>query len=201
MNTHMILIIFLFLGFYILLELVQRKFKLNTEYTRKVAHVLSAIAAIIASNYLSKPEFITITIIFLFLFILSYYFRILKSIHYNSSPTHKNYGEVLYPLSIILIAQFLYEDKILFILGLLILGISDSMAWLGGKIAKKNHKTILGSLLYFITTLIILATVVDIIPSLIISLALTIVERYSTKGSDNITVPIAYILLVSLLQI
>src|SRR3989344_3044497 len=129
-TLNSILTFLAFYFFYILLEVIQRRFKVKGEYTRKAAHVLTGLGAIFASKLLHQKEFIFVTFVFLLVFIVSYKKRFFNSIH---AVERKTYGEITYPLGILLIAIFSYNDPRIFIYGLLLLAVPDVAAYVVGK--------------------------------------------------------------------
>jgi phytol kinase len=186
----------LFYAFYVLLEVFQRKLKIAGEYTRKIAHVITGLGTIFAYQFLTQKEFIFVTSIFLLIFIISYKRKIFNSIH---QVERKTYGEITYPLGIMLIALVTYDIKILFIYGVLLLAIPDVSAYLAGRMISKNiKKTYWGSFAYFITALIILITGFDPINAILIAAMLSLTEFISPYGLDNLTVPLIYTLSILL---
>jgi len=198
-------IILFFSILYFSLEVIKRKLKLNKIITRKIAHFTSAFFIVLLSFKVSQAEFIITTSFFLIFFIFSYYKNIMTSIHIKSPRT---YGEIYYPISLIILATFFYNNKLILLNSLLILGLSDTITGLYNfKISKL--KSIMGSFLFFISSLLILIfmnyflgeylNLLIIFKIILISFTITIIEYYSTFGSDNLTVPISSALLIYLL--
>ena len=196
--TNILIAIIFFLSFYSVLELIKRKFKPHTELTRKIAHLFSGVAAIFFSYFLNVNEFILVSLMFLGLFLLTRSKRVFKSI----IPDHrKTYGEILYPLGLIVLALSLYQFKELFITGVLILAIPDTVAgYLGFKLNKKT-KSKAGSLAYFLITLAILLIGFNLKTSVLLAAILTLVEFISPLGIDNLSVPFAFCLLAYLFNL
>lgn len=183
---------FFFLFFYLSLEIFKRKWKVHAEYTRKIAHFGSGIAAIFFSSYLNVKEFIFVTLIFLGVFLVARFKKLFKAINISHRQT---YGEVVYPLGLIVLATSLYHIKKLFVIGVLILAVPDTLAgWIGFKLNKKG-KSVIGSLVYFLTASIILALNLGLKTSILLAFILTLVEFISPLGLDNLSIPLAYHLL------
>lgn len=183
-----------FLFFYLSLEVITRKFKIRTEVTRKIAHLLSGIFAIVFSYVLNRPEFLFVTSLFFGFFLLTYLKKSLKSINLIH---RKTYGEVAYPLGLIVLAMSLYNVKDAFMIGVLILAVPDTVAGIAGSILRKKGKSLIGSLSYFLCAFIILAFNRDPISSILFACVLTLIEYLSPHGLDNLTIPIGYLLLTT----
>lgn len=187
-----------FLSFYLFLETLKRKFNIHSEITRKLAHLLSGLFAILFSYFLNKNEFIIAALIFFGFFSIAHTKKFLKSINVNHRRT---YGEIVYPLGLIALAMGLYYTKSLFIIGVLILAIPDTIAgYIGFKLGKKS-KSFLGSLAYFLTSLVILLLGLNLRTSILFASILTLVEFASPLGLDNLSVPLIYYLLIFVLQL
>ena len=190
--------ILFFLSFYLSLEMFKRKFNIHSEVTRKLAHLLSGFFAILFSYFLNKNEFIIAALIFFGFFSVARTKKFLKSINIDH---RKTYGEIFYPLGLIALAMGLYHTKNLFIIGVLILAIPDTIAgYIGFKLGKKN-KSFLGSLAYFSISLIILLLSLGLRSSILFASILTLVEFIFPLGLDNLSVPLIYCLLVFILQL
>ena len=192
--TRLFITSFSILLFYLSLEGIQRKYKVRTEITRKIAHVCSGVFAILFSYILYRNEFIVVSLLFFFFFLFTYFTKSLKSI---SVSDRRTIGEITYPLGVIVLAMSLYGAKWVFIGGLLILAVPDAVAGLVGLRLRQTGKSAIGSMSYFICSLIILAFLRDPLTAAGIAAVLTLIEMISPFGFDNLTVPIGYLLLVS----
>ena len=136
----------------------------------------------------------------------------LKSIH---SVKRKTYGAFLLPVSIG-IAYYVsvwQKDNIFFILPVFILAISDPLAYYFGTAYKskvlKSDKTVIGTLIFFLSALIICTTVLlhqsagfkSLGIALCISVIVSGIELISPNGSDNLTIPLSVILLLMLFEV
>jgi len=186
-----------FLLFYVMLELTYRKLKNDTEIFRKIAHVLSGTFAIIFSYLLNKQEFIFTTLIFGLFFLYSHKTKLLKSI---SGVQRTTYGELAYPLALILLAAYFYESKHIFIPGILVLAVSDTVASFIGNEFHKKSKSLVGSSGFFLSSLLIFLYFFNPAHSILLALILTMVEFISPFGLDNITIPLLYVILIFFLN-
>ncbi len=191
----------------VLCEFLYRK-GFDTEYSRKLAHLFSTLSS------LFFPFIFNIHWYVLALGVISFVilFKASKNDFLPSinSVKRKTYGSYLLPISICIIYYIYmhYESKILFILPILILAISDSLAGLIGKILKSKKilykKTILGTSVFFLSTFIIsfflLYFHINMMNTIIISLGIasitSVVELFSSNGIDNITIPLCVAILL-----
>ena len=198
-------IIILFCFLYFILEILKRKLIINKIITRKIAHSSSVLLALSLSFIVEKNIFMLITFFFLLFFIFSKYKNILTSIHIK---TPRTYGEIFLPIALILLATFFYDNNFIFFSSLLVLGISDTLTGLYNFKISKFIST-LGSFLFFISSLFIIAstylltieplTTLLSLKLLIISIIITFIERRSTLGLDNLTVPLSLAILLLLI--
>ena len=212
-----ILVLFVF----ILSEIVHRLFKVKVEYTRKTVHVICGLITLSYPNIFDHHlPVLILNSESLVLLILSKKFDFMPSIN---NVTRKTLGSFLYPVSIyiVFVGSLYFENKSFFYIPVLILAISDPIAGLSGfaykslskkrnnikyKEIKKTSKTIIGSAFFAFSTLIISLIMITIyydfsflksfIMSIIITVVCTIVEAFSNKGLDNLTIPLAAMLLL-----
>lgn len=199
MNNFLVGIIYstLFLLLLILIEYVTRKKNLNKELTRKIAHILSGLFGIAIAFVLNKWIFITFAMIFFVIISISYGIKFFSSIH---NVKRKTFGELFLPLGIL--AAYIFSNGATpnFVASVLILALSDPLAGVVGAITKR--KLIFGSTSFFISSLVILLIVFTGTPfSLLILIAasITLVEGFSSFGTDNLTIPLVSSLLLKLL--
>lgn len=180
---------------YAALEFIQRRWQVNPEVTRKIAHVVSGIVAVAAQFWLPRPAYIVVVALFVLVFVVARIGRTLKSIDLRNRLT---YGEVLFPIAILLMAILFYDNGFSFRAGVLVMALADPAAALAG--TSKFGKTWSGSMAFFVvawTILIILARMSGwgYSPMMIFGLAGvagagSLAERVSHYGLDNITVPL-----------
>jgi len=132
----------------------------------------------------------------------------------------KTLGSVLFPISvtILFISSKENANNLYYILPVLILSLSDPIASIIGIkynktseivfLKHKFNKTYIGSFAFFLSALVISIVVLSfysfaithiILISAIIAFVATIVELLSSKGFDNLTVPLFVLLILYLL--
>ncbi|OGG03531.1 hypothetical protein A2W14_03020 [Candidatus Gottesmanbacteria bacterium RBG_16_37_8] len=190
-----LIVLFSYILLFLLVETIKRKSKCSSEITRKILHVFSGIGVIYWSNYLTKNEFIFVTCIFLFLFIINLRKKMLHSLIITN---RKTYGEVTYLLGLLIYSLLLYSQRNYFILGILVLMLPDAIAGLANHFLNKPYKEMVHIFSYALLTFLITILFLPLHLSLLFVLILTFVEFYSSYGLDNFTVPLAFSLVVRL---
>lgn len=184
----------LFGGVFAAIEFSKRKFNFPTEVMRRVAHICSGLLVII--DYLVLPAIpfvIMITSGGVLFFILSR-LNLLSSIN---NVQRRTYGQ--YVLTVGYLGAYLLSlnKPEIFIPSVLILSFADALAGLYGTLTKATSRTVLGSVLFMVSTLVILlSTGTQILPAIAIAAPLTLVERVTPLGFDNVTVPLTASLLL-----
>jgi len=212
-TIYAIIFLSLFLLLVAIAHLLYRIFRVSPEVSRKFLHVTGGILALCSPLFFRSHWWILLLCSLAFLLLLfTYIKRLLPSIHQTK---RKSIGSVVYPIPIyfcFLVASDKSND-LLFYLPVSLLTISDTMAELGGKTwgmrSRKlmySQKSIVGSISFAISALLMCVVwgVVFNLPlqemivlSIATTLMATITEVISTRGLDNITVPL--VALVSLL--
>lgn len=214
--TLLFIIVFLLLIF--ICELLYRKFELEAETTRKIAHIFSSLFSL-AFLYIfqSYVYVIILGIVFFLLLFVGKYYHFFKSIE---AVQRKTAGSYLLPVSIcmLFVVSKVSANQLFFVLPILVLGLSDPLASIMGTTfihRTKNiyilnwelNKTYLGSTVFAVTTLSISFIVLFIYNfsgvqlielSLFVTFAATIAEMLSYNGYDNITVPFFIVLVLYL---
>lgn len=194
MNGLTYSIIFLFSLLFI--EWLTRKNNLNKELTRRITHVLSGFFGALMGLILSPTVFITLTLAFFLIISISYFYKFFSSIH---GVKRKTYGEIFLPLGILITYLLTPGSPKNFLASILILAISDPLAGLIGDFSKNN--ILYRSITFFVSTIIILLIIFQseqVIFLITTAFVLTIVEKLSSLGTDNITIPVTSILLLKL---
>lgn len=214
MNANLLHLIWLTLAFLVLFgiaEVLYHKLQISVEYTRKLVHIgtglLTMLFPIVFTHYVWV---IVICAAFLGLLILSLKYNLLLSIN---NIKRNSYGSVSYPIVVIITFLFYYfrktnltTDYYLFYFPILTMALADPAAALVGKLYPfgtfslgREQKTVSGSLAFFLITLLLsfflLPTKTTVI-LMLFSIVATVVEACSGKGLDNLTIPIAIILLL-----
>lgn len=199
-------------------ELLYHKFRLRAEITRKTAHIVGSLSSLSFLKMFHSHWYVFIIgLTFFILLLVSNRKKFYKSINLVE---RKSIGSFLLPISIYLLYLF-YEftnDKLFFVLPVLILGISDSLAGLvGSGYYKKNtisisgislKKTYAGSITFFVTSFIITITNFSyysfhnniLVYGLYFAFIITFTEAISSNGIDNITVPMVTVLLLCIMK-
>ena len=207
------LISFFFVSIVIFLsEFLFKRYNLNSNLIRKLVHILVGGAASFTPYLFNSnlPQ-IFIALTFIPLNYLAINNNFLVSIH---SIERKSYGTTFFPLSFLILSVFFWEYKPYFLLSFMMLSFSDPLASIVGENFKKprifhvlsDRKSIEGSITFFIISIIILfigssilltlSLTSKIFFSVFIAIGATIAEISSSKGSDNISIPIVSILLM-----
>ena len=197
----------------LLAEFLYRFLDLKTEWTRKVAHVGSGLVALTYPDFLSNHWIVfALTLSFTVILFTSKKKGLFHSIF---SVGRKSYGELFFVWSSwILFVIYQYTGKLIwFYIPFGIVVFADSMAALVGSffplkkyVIFKHTKSIGGSSAFFIISTITTYYFLYItghehnvlLFSLLHALTLTIVEAISTKGFDNLSIPLVSILFLYL---
>lgn len=195
--TKAVLLSIAFVAVFVLMEALKRKFKLSPELTRRFAHLMSGFFALLDFFLVQPLTFVIMLFSGLAFISISHWKNIFTSIHNVKRST---LGEVYLPIGQIL-TYFLAQGNVqVFVQSILIITFADSLAGLTSDLFKAERKMVRGSIVFFAATLAILrfTSPAELWWLIVISLALTFVERFSPKGTDNITVPVAASLLLLL---
>jgi dolichol kinase len=196
----------LFLMVFGLAELAYVKFKVKVEFTRKFVHIASGLLCMIFPVFIeNKWLVLVLSTNFFILLLISIKFNFLKSIN---KVERKTYGSFLFPVTIFILYCFYdFTGQLFFYyLPLLIFALSDPMGALVGKKFPIETYTVFGgkkswggSLAFFVSALIICwgyfyvfndFNVYHVILGTLIAFVGTIAEGVSSKGIDNVTVPL-----------
>ncbi|MBK5203205.1 MAG: phosphatidate cytidylyltransferase [Prolixibacteraceae bacterium] len=224
MNNFIILTTIYLLGVCLMLifnELSYRWFNIKGEFTRKFAHFVTCIATIPLVYIFNSHWYVLILAsIFFIALMISQFTHQLGSIN---DVTRKSYGGLLLPVIIYIVFYISWktENKFLYILPMIILGVCDPMAAILGMHAEKNNgeiilfgiktgKSYVGSFAFFIFSFIISIMALyftsptfdfkSLWLSLLIAFVSMIAEMISWRGSDNLTIPLSVVLVLILFQ-
>ena len=214
MATQIALTLIFLIAFTLLLafnELAYRRLGMEGEITRKFAHFTATLSTI-TFPYLFEDHWyvLALAIVFFILLFVSRNYKYLKSIH---DIKRISVGSYILPVAVYItfLISFKLEERILFILPMLVLAICDPMAGiLGINLQEYNHKirifkwklqkTWLGSLSFlvscFVVSIIALFFYYEVFDlktfwlALIISITGTLAEMLSWKGTDNLVIPL-----------
>lgn len=183
--------------FYISLEIVQRRWHLRAESTRKFAHVVSGLVAAAALYWVPYQEYLIVLTFFTVVFCVARWRHALRSINLENRVT---FGEVLFPVALLMVVAMFYSDKFIATSSLLVMALADPAAALAGDAAGLQRKTWAGSLAFFCVAWFVLMVVAAtygwaISWSLAAAMAAVAAagaaaEYISPYGLDNLTVPL-----------
>src|SRR3989338_9685186 len=112
-------------------ELLKRKFSLPTMFTRRFAHVTTAIVACIAPFFITQTKMVVVSIMFAVVLLLGRRYHIFSAIH---TVERRTYGDIFLPVGVACAALFFLPDNVeAFQFGILVMGISDALAGLIGE--------------------------------------------------------------------
>ncbi|MFP4287318.1 MAG: diacylglycerol/polyprenol kinase family protein [Candidatus Izemoplasmataceae bacterium] len=173
---------------------------LNDEGSRKFIHIGVSNWWLVAM-VLFEPSTYYLAVIPPFTFIvlnyLSYRFDLIQSME-RKEKSLSDLGTVYYAISLFIITffAFYYDHLQIGALAILSMGYGDGLGAIVGKHfnSKKlyGHKSLLGSLTMFISTFIIgiLLFPSSIVIVIFISIIATLIELFTPKGLDNLSVPL-----------
>ena len=185
-------------------ELLGRRKILRPDDSRKVAHVGSALVALPMPWLLGWGSIVVLGVGFVVVLTVTDRAGVLPSVHGVDRTT---WGEVFLPAGVALLAAT-SPSHAAWVYGILVMGLSDSIAGLTGQHLGRHHfrigpssKTVEGSLSFFAVTLVIglALTIGDegfdqvAVPLLGVGLAalvLTAVEAVLPWGLDNLVLPV-----------
>lgn len=192
----------------VLAEALWRLKLLESEYSRKLVHILVGTFAATWAFFLSEALILLLAGMMFLVVLISRFFGLFSSIH---SVKRKTWGELFFPLGIAGTA-LIADSPWIFLAALLHVGLADGLAALIGKKYIKKHgykvlgtqKTVVGSLVFLGVSLVILSTTVAIEPDValsflslsIVSLAATLAENIGVYGSDDTLIPVVVSLLL-----
>lgn len=182
-------------------ELIDTKTNWPREYHRKFGHVLSGLAIITSTYFLSVGQLLLLATALIASALLTYLYQF-NSVH---GVSRKTIGTFLFPLSFLfLIILFGERQMELVRYGIWILTVPDALAALigsqWGRQIPRFNKSLLGSGVFFLSLFILTILFTgSFIVALAVSIILTIIEFFSQWGTDNLCLPLAGTLLLILL--
>lgn len=187
--------------------------KIGKEASRKFIHIALGNWWLIAMYFFDNMYFAAfVPATFVIINYLSYKKDIIKVMERDENKK-EGLGTVYYALSLLILVVVTFgvlNKPILGLVSIFIMAYGDGLAAIIGKLIKSKkykvydtEKSIAGSLTMFIVTFIIVAIYLIYINSplwyvkaIVIGLIITVLEAVSIKGTDNITVPIASLLML-----
>ena len=181
------------------LEMLVRRAGSRHETTRRIAHVLACLYAVVAHSVLPLWAFVLACSVFLVCLAVSRRLRVLTAVHVTRRDS---LGEVYLPGGIIIaaLAGGVAGSQAVFLASILILSFADVAAGVTGDLLRSPTKTWWGSLAFFaVAAAVVVACGFSPLTALAVATATAAVERASSRGTDNLTVPLAAGLLLALL--
>lgn len=182
-------------------ELIWRKKKKHSELSRKFIHIVVGSLVAFWPFYLSYTDIRLLSLSFLVVVLISRKINIFKAIH---SVQRSTYGEISFALSVGLLT-LLTVNKWIYLTAILEMSLADGLAAIIGKSKLKNKtytifkhtKSILGTLTFFVISLILLTLYARFnlnsgfdLDFIFIALISALLENVSISGLDNLTIPI-----------
>ncbi len=193
-------------------EVIRKKLHWPQEHSRKLVHIAVGLLMFFAPMLLQSAVPLVAMSIF---FTISNYVGMKKGWFKGMESDRPSLGTTLYPLAFLILLIFFWENhKLIIITAMMILALGDAIAAFVGESVKHPHtyrlinepKSLEGSTAMFLTTLVIvlgmilwgpfregypaLSLVMALEYALLVALVSTAAEALSTKGSDNLTVPL-----------
>ncbi len=224
-STEWVIFVLIFVGlgsFIGIAEFIRKKLNWSPEVTRKLVHIATGVLIFFAPRLFSSGiPAILLGLVFSLVNFAAVRFGLLKGIH---GTNRRSYGTVYYPLSF-LILVLLFWDSVpqIISISILVLALSDAAAAIVGENLAAPHlyyltsdkKSIEGSATMFATTLFVVLFLLNLylnlnlefrftlVLALAVSLFVTAWEAISSKGFDNLTIPLstAFVLHYFLVQL
>ncbi len=210
-TINLLLLSPVFLGLFVLCEWLYHRQGWQAEHSRKVAHAGAGLLSL-TFPFLLKDFWVVALICGLFLVILvvTKYTGLLRSIH---AIDRVSYGSTMFPF-VVCLCFWRYTESgqlIEYYLPILVMALADPAACLTGKrfpsMKLYQNKTLVGSLAFFLVaaalTLVMAfstgfvgATGNVLLLALLVGLATTVAEAFSGRGLDNLTIPLAALLVL-----
>ncbi len=200
-----ILVVFCLLAF---AEYLARTTAIHTELTRKFVHMSVGTFVAFWPFFLSWGVIETISLLFLFVVLLSIRLDLFRSIH---AVKRNNTGEILFAMAIGGLA-LISSSKWIFMAAMLNLAIGDGMAAIIGTLygdgnqykVFKHTKSRAGSIAFFVCSELILVAYaafghghIAFFDFIWMPLVATAAENLAVNGTDNVVVPVIVALLLS----
>lgn len=207
---HTVFLACCFLILFAVAELLYHVGKVRVELTRKLVHLGTGVLTLLFPLLLGNHWLVLfLCSSFAVILIISLRFKLLPSIN---AIDRVSYGSLLYPLSVY-ICYLAYQQQgnklVLFYLPVLTLAICDPVAALFGKRFPygkykigASHKTIVGSSAFFLSSCLLNVCIVAwfglpaqpivfiALSILLLSALATVSEALSSKGWDNLSIPL-----------
>ncbi len=215
-----ILLVIMFLSLFAIAEILYHRFNVKAENTRKIVHIGTGLIAMLFPILLqSLWPVLLLCASFGLILLLSQRMHLLPSVN---AIKRVSYGSLLYPVAVYIcfLAYQHFHNLLFFYLPVLIMAICDPVAALAGsrwplgrfKINNSN-KTFIGSLAFFISSFTLTIALFyffspemfepkkALLMSFLIAFSTAATEAMSSKGIDNITIPICVLIILTLANV
>ncbi|NOX38616.1 MAG: DUF92 domain-containing protein [Calditrichaeota bacterium] len=201
--------IVIFIG---LAEALRKKLNWPQEFTRKLVHIAVGVLMFFSPILLEASLPLVLMASF---FTVTNYLAMKKGWLKGMESDRESYGTTLYPLAFLILVLFTWENqKVVLIASMLVLAIGDAMAAIVGESVKRPHtfrlvgetKSLEGSAAMFISSTLVVFLTLWFFPfessfpvdspwialwfAGLTAIVATAAEALSTRGSDNLTVPL-----------
>ncbi len=169
---------------------------MKNELIRKSLHIAAAVCVAFVAPLMSLFLFVILCTIIIFSLPYIRWHKLVRRYILVPRGTH---GDIYFFVGVLLTALFfLPYEKEAFEFGILVLGFSDGLAAVVGQLSRSRgyrilgrKKTFIGSLTFFVSTLLVGSLYAQTIaPLLFVCLLLTITENVVLSGFDNIVIPL-----------
>lgn len=175
------------LATFVLLEYLVRKRGASSESTRRVAHVAACLFAVAVHQLVPVWLFVALALGFSALMLVSRHFQVFTSIH---KVRRRSLGDVYLPMGLAFGAFIAGDQFEVFVAAALALGLGDVAAGLTGDFLRSSSKTWWGSVVFAVVTAAVVAACGFGAVSIgVVTILTTAAERYSPRGTDNLTIP------------
>ena len=126
--------------------------------------------------------------------------KFFSSIH---DVKRKTYGEIFLPIGILIAYLISNGPNINYLSSILILTISDPLSGILSDLKPSDRNSILSFLVFFLSTLTILLVIYGqgkFIYIILLAIIITVTERVSLLGTDNLSIPLVSNVLLKLLH-
>lgn len=199
------------------LNYLNKRMQIHPEVLRKILHAsMGMVAAVLPWVFTSSVPVILLGMACIMLLLLIKYIKSLKQTLGGSLNlvNRNSLGEIYFTIGVVVTFILADGDKLLYVLPILILSLSDALAALTGVFGgirrfttPDGEKTVLGSTSFFLSALLISLIYLQIFTdlgfskifliSMIMGIALMLFEAIAWKGMDNLLVPVASFLLLN----
>ncbi len=198
-------------------EALRRALHLRAEFSRKMVHIGTGFIVFFAPHWITHGgPVMALGVLFTFVNLLAYRRHWLEAVHRNTRNSH---GTAYYPFALFLLASVAWNDHVpLVIAGMLVMALGDGLAGIAGELLPRpvvyrltsSEKSLEGSLVMFLGSFAaLLLTWLGFsnydgfvrfiaahgVPMLVacfaaVALFATAWEAVSSRGTDNLTVPV-----------